>query len=119
MVLDGTGVCPIGYSQISSEAECRAVKGQTVSGIRINSFVTSGCLQSWTPPQTCFAYTDQNVYHVNKDCGQNLSYDKTNPVYESHRIVCKQEGNHFKDFNMKQVSCNEILIFRYTCIMTY
>ena len=107
--MDGTGVCPIGYSKITSEAECRAVKGQTVSGIRINSFATSNCMKSWTPPQTCFAYTDQNVYHVNKDCGQNLSYDETNPVYETHRIVCKKEGNHFKmindDFQSSKLYC--------------
>ena len=90
MVLDGTGVCPIGYSRISSEAECRKVGGQTVSGIRINSFATSGCKKNWTPPQTCFVHIDNTLNFVNNECGQNPDYDR-------HRIVCKKEGNYFKD----------------------
>ena len=90
IVLDGTGVCPKGYSPLSSEAECKALAGQIVSDISLISFETSGCKKWWTPPQTCFAYTDNKLKFVNNDCGQNPGYDR-------HRIVCKKEGNRLTD----------------------
>ena len=90
IVLDGTGVCPKGYSPISSETECKALAGQSVSDTNLSSFETSGCRDEWTPPQTCFAYKDNKLYFVNNECGQN-------PAYDRHRIVCKREGNHLRD----------------------
>ena len=90
IVLDGTGVCPNGYSPISNETECKALAGQIVSDSNLSSFETSRCHDTMPPPQTCFAYTDNKLYFVNNDCGQN-------PAYDRHRIVCKREGNPLKD----------------------
>ena len=63
---------------------------QGFSDISLISFETSGCKKSWTPPQTCFAYTDNKLNFVNNDCEQN-------PAYDRHRIVCRKEGNRFTD----------------------
>ena len=88
IVLNGN--CPNGYLPLSNEAECQALAGQTISNIGPLKFFVqqTGCGGKWTPSQTCFAYTDNRVYFVNEDCGQN-------PDYPTHRLVCKKHGNIF------------------------
>lgn len=80
--LDGTGNCPSGYSPLSSETECKALAGQTVSNTVIDSFGKSGCNKYWTPPLTCMVFGIK-VNFVNSDCGQV-------PRYDNHRLVCKK-----------------------------
>ena len=83
------GICPTGYSPLSSETECKALAGKTVSNTVIRSFGGSGCRAAWTPPQTCFVYQyGSQPYFVNKECGQTKDY-------AHHHLVCKKEGNHF------------------------
>jgi len=84
LVLDGTGNCPNGYSPLSSETECKALAGQTVSNTAINSIGGSGCKKYWTPKQTCMVHGNK-VYFVSSDCKQK-------PGYKKHRLVCKQQG---------------------------
>lgn len=85
------GICPTGYSPLSSETECKALAGKTISNAVIGSFGFSGCLAQWTPPQTCFVYQYGThiwyPYFVNKECGQTSNY-------ATHHLVCKK-GNPF------------------------
>ena len=82
------GLCPNGYSPLSDETECKAIPLQTISNIGLVVFDSSGCRAGWTPPQTCFVSSDNRVYFVDKDCCQI-------PNYETHRLVCKKQGNNF------------------------
>jgi len=78
------GICPNGYAPVSSENECKTLAGKTISNRVLKTF-TVGCNSKWTPPHTCFVWTNNNqVYYVNKECGQN-------PRYDNHRLVCKKE----------------------------
>ena len=85
------GICPDGYSPLSDETECKALTGQTITNFGPLTFYTSGCHGHWTPAQTCFAFTNNYVFFVDKDCGQI-------PHYQTHRLVCKKHGNNFLTF---------------------
>ena len=89
IVLDG--ICPNGYTPLSNETECKALAGQTISNIDLGNFHYSGCNGDWTPTQTCFAYTSGLVYFVNRDCGQN-------PSYQTYRLICKKQGKNVLAF---------------------
>ena len=58
-------------------------------------FTQTGCAESWTPAQTCFAFDLQNglwfVNFVDKDCGQN-------PDYSTNKLICKKNGNNVLTF---------------------
>ena len=86
IVLDG--ICPNGYAPVSSENECKALAGQTVSNRVLQGFRADCNSGGWTPQHTCFVYTNNKVFYVNADCGQS-------PRYDNHRLVCKKEGNNF------------------------
>ena len=94
IVLDG--ICPNGYCPLTNETECKALAGQTISNIGLVGFSFSGCYPQWTPAQTCFTHnywvdTNDYLYFADKDCGQI-------PDYETHRLVCKKQGNNFLTF---------------------
>ena len=93
MLVDN-GICPSGYTPLSSETECKGLAGQTVSRLMfpnkvsntiVGSFGISACRQWWTPPQTCHVY-GSHLYFVDKDCGQTT--DTTD--YTIHHLVCKK-----------------------------
>ena len=90
IVLDGK--CSCGYSPLSSETECEAIAGHTVSNIELGIFGHSGCHEAWTPSNTCFVWTDNILRFANSDCGQT-------PVYQTHRLDCKKQSNNFSYFD--------------------